>query len=307
MNTANLLLLKKTRVLLPLIQDYIEGKMETLTINNLRTTKYKEKNKIINNTIKIQRDTDILYGMTLILETKEIIDYIEFIINSEIICKIYPIECDEYENTLIINFDKIFLNYNFLPLIILNCDIEFHIVSKDNINLSDIIQCYLTKGFLCDDDRITIANLEHKIIFIDNYMYKGKMNGSSINIFTDKYGGNYMSYSDIIALDNYSYVKQVRLKFNEAIDFSKIDILSDACQITTIFRSELKKVSDREYIMDNFFYKLFMLNTIILRFDTIINTEVNLVISKYNCLHMSNKRCGKVYITDPKEVEFRDI
>jgi hypothetical protein len=272
-----------------LIEKYIDGEMPIRKFKLSECVNYKEQVQINGNIINITDSCDIIYGLELICESWNIlnnIDNIELNISGNSITNIYPNECEiiKCDNHILINFDKIFLNYHFLPI----CSLFFSQIKiiLNGINNSNFIKCYLTKGLLNNEVREELINNNHNILFNQYKKYNFNTFGNIIKI---KFEHNQ-------SMSNCNFIKYLRFKFQYPINVNSIKIYTDDYLYTTILKNDLLLLSKTEFIINNFYYKTFSFNNIKLEFDTNLNgNNLTLITSNYNLLMISDGLAGYKY------------
>jgi len=283
---ANLILFTNSAdTFFPEVQKFVDGKIPYTKILPSDQVVYKRRILISQELeIKLERNCDIIYGIELTGDGEDIDEHIsnfDFIIGGNLICKIFLEECYVMENdgkfSIKINFDRIFLNYCFLPII----GLVYHEV-KLKINLSTNpeamqsidFRCYLVEGLLENDLRKNCVDRHHDILMNHYEKYQFEMNGNKIFI---NFGYSILSASN--------FIKSLRFKFLDAIDFNDITIYGNDKPLTTITRSDIEFISNREFILQKFNYNIFLYNKIVIEFDkNIQNNLLTLTTINYNML-----------------------
>jgi len=109
----------------PQVKDYIDGNIKKLKLLKSDQIIYKRKININPDfNIPIERQSDVVYCLELIGDCEEVYDYIssiEIYIGGSLICNVYLSECYVCDNDgkflIKLDFDKIFLNYPFIPIV----------------------------------------------------------------------------------------------------------------------------------------------------------------------------------------------
>jgi len=173
MQNANLVLLSENSsdLVFPQVKDFIDGKIKKIKFLKSEQLVYKRKCNIDQQyIIKIDRSSDVIYGLELTGQCNDVIEHInniELVIGEQIVSVFYLSELYVSENNGIflikIDFDRLFLNYNFLPLIgLMYHAVYFRVngVNMENLNLNG----YLVEGLLDNDLRLNCMEMRHDIL-----------------------------------------------------------------------------------------------------------------------------------------------
>jgi len=265
----------------PDVKDYVDGHIKMVKLLKSEQIVYKRKIEIGENfNIKVEKNSDIIFGLELIGKSDDIygdINSIELIIGGITICFFYLSELYVMENDglflIKLNFDKIFMNYTFFPIIAVNYgEILFKINGYELQNLE--MKCYLTEGLLENELRGNCVNINHDILMNHYERYNIVMNGNRI----------YMNFGDNIFSKN-NFIKSLRFQFTNPVDFNSITIYGNNMSLTTITKYDLDWVSSREFLLTKFNYKTFLYNKIIIEFDkNIDNNYLSLTTTNFNKL-----------------------
>jgi len=264
----------------PQVKNFVDGKIKKTKILHSEQIVYKKKVELNNNfCIPITKNCDFICGLEILGICENVDEYItsvELIIGNNNIFTFYLSECYVMENNgkflIKIDFDKIFLNYSFLPILA----IQFHnIYFKINgSGLGDLdLKCLLVEGLLENELRKNGVKLRHEILFNHYEQYNIVMNGSKI----------YINFGTHI-LSRINFIKSLKFQFENPVNFNTITIYGNEQPITVQTRSDLTLIKNG-FIMDNFHYKTFLYNKIILEFDeNIMNNNMTLTTTNFNLL-----------------------
>jgi len=272
---ANIILFtNSTDAFFPEVKRFVDGKMSYTKILPSDQVVYKRRVIITPEfEIKFERNCDIIYGIEITGECDFIGSYIydfDLMIGGDVICKIPLHECYVMQNdgkiSVKINFDKIFLNYCFLPIIgLMYQEVKLVINYMTAIeHIQEInLKCYLVEGLLENDLRKNCVDRHHDILMNHYEEYKLDMNGDKIFM---NFGYSILSTSNII--------KSLRFKFLDTVDFNEITIYGDDKPLTVMTRSDIEFISNREFILEKFNYNIFLYNKIVIEFDKKIENNV---------------------------------
>ena len=238
--------------------------------------KYKKNVNIINNEIKILRDSDAIYSLEIYAD---FIDKIELVIGVFTINIFYNIKNDD--KLWRIEFKELSNNCDFIPLILLPYnDIKFKIYGEN------IESCFVEHALFGDDDRRFLVQKNSFDFLINQQIrYNIKLNGNKI--FINLPEDNRLSTNNLII--------SLRFKFEKDYDIKTINVYAHGNLLTTLTKSNFTKVSETELIIKDFYYKLFLYNNIFLEFDQNISDNVILTTTNFNILRIQNNEFGLRY------------
>jgi len=264
--------------LFPQVKDFLNGQIPSVKLLRTDQMTYKRKTKIINNEIIIKKNFDSLYSLEFFGQCDDIfqkISNIELFFGQQSINRFYLSECYVSQNDnqfyISINFSNMFLNYPFLPI----CAIQFdNIKFKINGNIQNInIECYQVEGLLEKELRENCKKLKHEILFKHFEQYK--------LLPSNKF---YLNFCTENIFNRGNFVKSLHFQFKNPIDFSTIKIYGNNQLLTTLTKNDVTFNSYNDFIVENFYYKIFLYNNIVIEFDKNINSSLCLTITNYNML-----------------------
>jgi len=267
----------------PQVKDYIDGNIKKLKLLKSDQIIYKRKININPDfNIPIERQSDVVYCLELIGDCEEVYDYIssiEIYIGGSLICNVYLSECYVCDNDgkflIKLDFDKIFLNYPFIPIVAL----QFHnfYFKINGVGLATLnINAYLTEGILTDDLRKNCIELRHDILFNHYEKYKLKISGKKIYLNC--------GYSTI---GKCNFIKSLKFQFVNPVEFDTITIYGNKKPLTILTKSDIIFINNREFIIDKFYYKTFLFNQIVIEFNNFLGiNHLTLITTNYNILNI---------------------
>ncbi len=292
MQNANLVLLSENSSdsFFPQIKDYVDGILVKPKLLPSEQVIFK-KEIGVNAELKIPilYNCDVIYGFELIGEcdyVQENIESIELIIGDRVICVFYLSECYFMENdgkfSIKLDLNRVFLDYTFLPVIGIKFNnIYLKIKGCDLYNL----KCYVVQGLLEYKLRVKCLEMNHEILMNHYERYELKMNGRRI----------YMNYGETL-LSVSNFIKSLKFQFSNNTNFNTITIYGNDNPLTILTQSDLLMFNNKELIIDDFHYKLFLYNKIIIEFDNDIkDNSIVLTTTNYNLLNISGGICGLRY------------
>jgi len=153
---------------------------------------------VIGNHIHIPRNMDILYGMEIVFNPQDIIKSIDLVIGGQNITTFY-IQNKMCETSIrgnflsvIIKFDKVFYNQEFLPIV----GLQYHDIKMVINGIQQECECFLHCANL-DIDRQEISTYRHNILMKDRIKYNKKISGNKLYIDNGD-GTNEMSRTNFI-------------------------------------------------------------------------------------------------------------
>jgi len=299
MQNANLVLLSENSsdLVFPQVKDFIDGKIKKIKFLKSDQLVYKRKCNIDQQyIIKIDRSSDVIYGLELTGQCNDVIEHInniELVIGEQIVSVFYLSELYVSENNGIflikIDFDRLFLNYNFLPLIgLMYHAVYFRVngVNMENLNLNG----YLVEGLLDNDLRLNCMEMRHDILMKHYERYEMELRGNRIYI---NYGYGLLSREN--------FIKLLKFQFDRAVDFNLITIYGNNSILTVLTKNDLTFIGNG-FIMEKFYYETFLYNNIIIEFDKKIEGKLTLTTINYNLLVIQSGISGLNYIGLRREI-----
>ena len=297
---GNLLLMAENNsdYFFPQVKEYIKGNLSKLKLLHTDCLFYKKEAEIIQNfTILASRNCDIISGIEISGIGENFLSKIrniELVIGQKTICTFYLSECEiiEGERFLIkIYFDNIFLNYSFLPIVAIQFyQILFKINGHDLEDLN--LKCFMIEGLLENNLRNKCVEMEHTILINHYERYHINMDGNRL----------YMSFGDNI-VNRGNFIKCLKFQFERQIDFNTITIYGNNQHLTTLTKSDIKYQSDG-FLIDNFYYKTFLYNKVIIEFDeNIENTKLVLLTTNFNMINIKHGMCALKYMGVRRKID----
>jgi len=304
MNTdASILLLTETASsrMFSEVEKHIKGDLPKIwNIKPSNKIDFTQKVDVMGNHIHIPRNMDILYGMEIVFNPEDIIKSIDLEIGGQNITTFYiqskMCEISVRGNflSLIIKFDKVFYNQEFLPIV----GLQYHNVKMVINGIQQEYECFLHCANL-DIDHKEIATYTHNILMKESIKYNKEISGNKLYIdYGD--GTNEMSRTNFINSLYFKFDKNIR------------DILrsitiktGDKKIITVLSNYDLNFLSPNEFIMERFHYKTFLFNQIILEFnmtEDFNKVKFELITTNYNSLMIHIGMAAKRFAGFQREI-----
>jgi hypothetical protein len=251
------------------------------------TIKEKEKShfimkiEMVNNCFEVPRTMDILSAIeitgaftepellsttraTRLSEIYSRIQSIDIEIGGEIITRVYltneiaEISTNQHFFTIHIPLRKIFYNYEYIPVVALRYrEIRIHV--REFLQSSPY-DCYLFGAVLDTDIRQKFLQDSMPLLFKDFNKYDGKISGNKIKVAYDY--GDGLSATNMISSLYFKFDVNIRSRLKH------IELKTGNNQtITMIPLSQIHFIGDYEFIIDKFYYKTFLFNTVIIEFE----------------------------------------
>ena len=157
--------------------------------------------------------------------------------------------------SVIIKFNKVFYNQEFLPIV----GLQYHDIKMVINGIQQECECFLHCANL-DVDRKEIATYRHDILMKDSIGYNKEISGNKLYIDNGD-GTNEMSRTNFINSLYFKFDKNIR----DII--TSITIKTGDKIITVLSNNDLNFLSPNEFIMERFHYKTFLFNRITLEFN----------------------------------------
>jgi len=293
MNTeASLLLLTETASsrMFSEVEKHIKGDLPKIwNIKPSNKIDFTQKVDVMGNHIHIPRNMDILYGMEIVFNPQDIIKSIDLVIGGQNITTFY-IQNKMCETSIrgnfcsvIIKFDKVFYNQDFLPII----GLIYHDIKMVINGIQQECECFLHCANL-DVDRKEIATYRHDILMKDSIGYNKEISGNKLYIDNGD-GTNEMSRTNFINSLYFKFDKNIRDVIRS------ITIKTGDKIITVLSNYDLNFLSPNEFIMERFHYKTFLFNHIILEFnmtEDFNKVGFELITTNYNSLVIQSGMAG---------------
>jgi len=277
-------------IFFPQVKQYVDGKIRKTKILKSEQIIYKREVEIDNFwAFDISKNCDFISGLEITGDSDDIqnhISSIELCIGSLVVSKFYLSECYVMENngkfSIRIDFDKMFLNYSFLPIIPLQFHSVYFVINGTGMqNLH--MKCYVLEGLLENELRRSCMEMKHEILINHYEQYNLDMIGNKIYI---NFGNHLLSRSN--------FIKSLKFQFEKLFYFNTITIYANDQKLTTLTRSDLKFIN-KGFIMENFYYKTFLYNQIILEFDKDIDSDLTLTTTNFNIIQINSGMGGLRY------------
>ena len=305
MSSANieLLLLLETRSTqaFPMVANYLNNELAPTTIKEREKSNFIMKIDMVNNCFEVPRTMDILSAIeitgaftepALLSTTRETrlseiyarIQSIDIEMGGEIITRVYltneicEISTNQHFFTIHIAMNKILHNYEYIPVVAL----RHHAIK---IHVREFLQsspydCYLLGAVLDTNIRQNFLRDSMPLLFKDFNEYEGKISGNTIKVEYDY--GDGMSSTNFISALYFKFDANVRSRLKH------IELKTGNNQtITMIPLSQIHFISDYEFILDKFYYKTFLFNTVIIKFEMtqpFNEARFSLITTNYNIL-----------------------
>jgi hypothetical protein len=220
---------------------------------------------------------------------------IDIEMGGEIITRVYltneiaEISTNQHFFTIHIAINNILHNYEYIPVVAL----RYHSIK---IHVREFLQsshydCYLLGAVLDTNIRQTFLRDSMSLLFKDFNKYDEKISGNVMKVVYE-YGGG-MSSTNMISSLYFKFDVNIRSRLKH------IDLKTgDGRTITMIPLSQIHFIGDYEFILDKFYYKTFLFNTVVIEFEMtqpFYETRFSLITTNYNVLIIGNGFSGKVF------------
>lgn len=316
MSSANieLLLLLETRSAesFPMVAQYLNNELAPTTIKEREKSNFIMKIDMVNNCFEVPRTMDILSAIeitgafmepalfsttraTRISEIYARIQSIDIEMGGEIITRVYltneicEISTNQHFFTIHIAMNKILHNYEYIPVVALRHHaIKIHIreflqsSQYDFYVLGAVLDTNIRRDFLLD----TMS-----LLYKDFNKYEGKISGSAMKVAYEN--GDGMSATNMISSLYFRFDANIRSRLKH------IELKTgDDRMITIIPLGQIHFIGDYEFIIDKFYYKTFLFNTVIIEFEMtepFNEARFSLITTNYNMLVIGSGFSGKAY------------
>ena len=312
MSSANIELLTRSTQSFPMVAQYLNNEIEPTTIKEREKSHFIMKIDMVNNCFEVPRTMDILSAIeitgafmepallsttraTRLSEIYSRIKSIDIEMGGEVITRVYltneiaEISTNQHFFTIHIPLRKIFYNYEYIPVVAL----RYHSIK---IHVREFLQsspydCYLLGAVLDTDIRQKFLQDSMPILFKDFNKYDGKISGSAMKVAYDN--GDGMSATNMISSLYFKFDVNIRSRLKH------IELKTgDSRTITMIPLSQIQFIGDYEFIIDKFYYKTFLFNTVIIEFEMtkpFNDARFSLITTNYNVLVIGNGFSGNVF------------
>jgi len=340
---ANFLLLAEERSndLFPEVKNHLEKPLKLSSKNQYGLVPIKKEYSLIGNELEIQKEWDILKGIEIngkfpkcpqmydasydlfrypgrIPDKRnylgDLIESIEIEIGGTSVLKFYmpnwKIDIDFRDFRIIINFEDIFVEQDFLPIICLQfSNLKFKInwgnmEGEIPASIRESIKYYLS-GYLISssETRKNLATSSWNLLTNDYIQYK--------NIVLKREGDRlFMNYGENMdeLMCSGNFIKELHFNFNSfdiknSINNIKIFVMDSL--ITTFTKSDMNFINDYEFTINDFYYKTFLFKKMHMEFcfdGTFEKVNLTLTTTNYNILNFNSGICAKRFIGLEREI-----
>jgi hypothetical protein len=296
----------------PMVAQYLNKELAPTTIKEREKSNFIMKIDMINNCFEVPRTMDILSAIeitgafiepvllsttraTRLSEIYRRIQSIDIEMGGEIITRIYltneicEISTNHHFFTIHIAMNKILHNYEYIPIVALRHHaIRIHVREflesspYDFYVLGAVLDTNIRRDFLRDS---------MSLLYKDFYKYDGKITGNAMKVIYEY--GKGMSATNMISSLYFRFDANIRSRLKN------IELKTGNNQtITMIPLSQIQFISDYEFILDKFYYKTFLYNTVLIEFvlrQPFYDTSFSLITTNYNVLIIGNGFSGKMF------------
>ena len=312
MSLANLelLFLLETRSTqaFPMVSQYLNNELAPTSIKEKEKSHFIMKIDMTNNCFEVPRTMDILSAIeitgafmepatraTRLSEIYARIQSIDIEMGGEIITRVYltneicEISTNQHFFTIHIAMKKILHNYEYIPVVAL----RHHAIK---IHVREFLQsspydCYVLGAVLDTNIRRDFLRDTMSILYKDFYKYEGKISGNAMKVAYEN--GDGMSATNIVSSLYFRFDVNIRSRLKH------IELKTgDGRTITMIPLSQIHFIGDYEFVIDKFYYKTFLYNTVIIEFEMIQpfnEAQFSLITTNYNILVIGNGFSGKAF------------
>jgi len=232
---------------------------------------------------------------TSITDVYNKIKWIEIEIGGEIITRVHlkndicEIMSNDYFYTIHIPFDKIFYNIGYIPVYALKYqEVRIHIIQAYGQHEYDF---YMLGAILKPSIRENYFQNKTEILFKEFIRYDSTIHGNQLKIVNES--GRGMNSTNIVSSLYFDFTVNIRsrLKYIELKT-------GNNRSITIIPLSQIRFINDYQFIIDKFYYKIFLYNKVIIEFGlTYPFFKINffMITTNYNILVIENGDSEKVF------------
>ena len=314
MSSTNLELLVETESsqVFPMVAHYLNNELKPTTIKEDEKSHFIMKIDMVNNCFEVPRTMDILSAIeitgafteparisttraTRLSEIYQRIQSIDIEIGGEIITRVYltneicEISTNQHFFTIHIAMNKILHNYEYIPVIALQYNsIRIHV---HEFLESSPYDCYVLGAVLDSNIRSNFLRDSMSLLFKDFYKYDGKITGNAMKVIYEY--GKGMSATNMISSLYFRFDANIRSRLKN------IELKTgNSRTITMIPLGQIQFISDYEFVIDKFYYKTFLFNTVVIEFvlrQPFYDTSFSLITTNYNIMVIGNGFSGKVF------------
>jgi len=289
----------------PMVAQYLNNEIGIITPKEEDRTFFIKKIVMQNNCYEVPRTMDIISAIEItgkfengsnISGIYKKIKSIDIEIGDEIITRIYlqneicEIISNNYFYTIHIPLENILYNTGYIPVFLLRyheIKIYIHYVGQNDSEYD----FYLFGAILNSDIRRIYLEKPTYLLFKDFYKYDGVMHGNQLKIVNEF--GSGLNSTNIISSLYFDFSANIRsrLKYIELKT-------GNNRSITVIPLSQIRYLNDYQIIIDKFYYKIFLYNTVVIEFGLtypFYATNFSLITTNYNILAIENGLGEKVF------------
>jgi hypothetical protein len=289
----------------PMVAQYLNKEIPQIFIKEEDKSSFIKKIEMQNNCYEVPRTMDIVSAIeitgkfenrTSITEIYSKIKCIDIEIGGEIITRIHlkndicDISANNYFYTIHISLEKIFYNIGYIPVVSLRYqEVRIHIVYNDGN--SGEYDFYLLGAVLNPSIRENILQETTNILFKDFYKYDGVIYGNQIKLVNES--GRCLNSKNIISALYFDFCTNIRSRLKY------IELKTGNNRIITVIPlSQIRYINDYQFIVDKFYYKIFLYNTVVIEFGLtypFYAINFSMITTNYNMLVIENGVCEKVF------------
>ena len=256
----------------PMVAQYLNKEIEMINLKEEDRTFFIKKIEMLNNCYEVPRTMDIVSAIeitgkfenrTSITDVYNKIKWIDIEIGGEIITRLHlkndicEIMSNDYFYTIHIPLDKILYNVGYIPVYALKYqEIRIHIIQAYG---QDEYDFYMLGAILNPSIRENILQETTNTLFKDFYKYDGVIYGNQIKLVNES--GRGFNSTNIISALYFDFGTNIRSRL-KYIELKTVNNRS----ITIIPLSQIRYLNDYQFIIDKFYYKTFLYNTVVIEF-----------------------------------------
>jgi hypothetical protein len=288
----------------PIVAQYLNKEICPIFIKEEDKTFFIKKIEMSNNCYEVPRTMDIVSAIeitgkfenrTSITEIYSKIKWIDIEIGGEIITRIYlkneicEIMANNYFYTIHIPFDKIFYNIGYIPVYALKYqEVRIHIIQAYGQHEYDF---YMLGAILNPSIRENYFQNKTEILFKEFIRYDSTIHGNQLKIVNES--GRGMNSTNIVSSLYFDFTVNIRsrLKYIELKT-------GNNRSITIIPLSQIRFINDYQFVIDKFYYKIFLYNKVIIEFGLtypFFKINFSMITTNYNILVIENGAGEKVF------------
>ena len=288
----------------PMVSQYLNKEICPIFLKEEDRSFFIKKIEMENNYYEVPKTMDIVSAIeitgkfenrTSITDVYNKIKWIEIEIGGEIITRVHlkndicEIMSNDYFYTIHIPFDKIFYNIGYIPVYALKYqEVRIHIIQAYGQHEYDF---YMLGAILKPSIRENYFQNKTEILFKEFIRYDSTIHGNQLKIVNES--GRGMNSTNIVSLLYFDFTVNIRsrLKYIELKT-------GNNRSITIIPLSQIRFINDYQFIIDKFYYKIFLYNKVIIEFGlTYPFFKINffMITTNYNILVIENGDSEKVF------------